>query len=64
MQRFGKQSVFWKWIVSYISVVLIMVVFNLISYARNWEIMKDRQNQMNLQVLQQMSERIYDNALQ
>ncbi len=64
MQRFGKQSVFWKWIVSYISVVLIMVVFNLISYARNWEIMKDRQNQMNLQVLQQMSERIYDNVLQ
>lgn len=64
MRRFGKKSVFWKWIISYISVMLILVVCNVVIYARNWEGMKERQTEMNQLVLQQLTDRVYDNALQ
>lgn len=64
MLRFGKKSVFWKWIISYISVILIMVFCNIFTYTRNWEMMKEHQSQMNQIVLQQLSERVFDNALQ
>lgn len=64
MRQFGKKSVFWKWIVSYISVILILVICNMVIYARNWEVMKERQEEMNQMVLQQLTDRVYDNALQ
>lgn len=64
MRQFGKKSVFWKWIISYISVILVMVVCNTITYLHNWKIMEEHQSKMNQMVLEQLSERLYDNILQ
>lgn len=64
MRQFGKKSIFWKWIVSYISVIAIMIGCNIITHVRNWSVMEQRQSHMNQQVLQQFSERLYDNILQ
>lgn len=64
MLRFGKKSVFWKWIISYVSVVLVLVICNVATYASSWNMMKERQQQMNQVALQQLTDRIFDNALQ
>ena len=64
MHGFGKKSVFWKWIISYISVILVMIVCNIAIYIRDSKVLEERQAQMNQMVLQQISERFYDNILQ
>ncbi|MBO5278366.1 MAG: helix-turn-helix transcriptional regulator [Lachnospiraceae bacterium] len=64
MLRFGKKSVFWKWIISYISIVLVLLVCNVVTNVRNLKVMEERQAQMNEVVLQQLTERVYDNVLQ
>ncbi len=64
MRQFGKKSIFWKWIISYISVIVIMIACNIFTHVRSWRVMEERQSHMNQQVLQQLSERLYDNILQ
>lgn len=64
MLRFGKNSVFWKWIISYISIVLVLLACNVVTNIRNLRVMEERQAQMNQVVLQQLTERVYDNVLQ
>lgn len=64
MRRFGKKSVFWKWIISYIVIVVILGVCNVVTNTRNLEIMKKHQIEMNEVVRQQVAERVYDNMVQ
>lgn len=64
MRRFGKKSVFWKWIVSYIVVVIVLGACNVVTNTRNLEMMKEHRLEMNEVVKQQVAERVYDNMVQ
>lgn len=64
MLRFGKKSVFWKWIISYISVIFVLIVCNVVTYVRSVSIMNEKQAVVNELTLQQLSERFYDSVVQ
>lgn len=64
MRRFGKKSVFWNWIISYIVVVVVLGVCNIVTNIRSISMMKERQTEMNQVVQQQVAERVYENMLQ
>lgn len=60
MIRFGKKSIIWKWVISYICIILISAISNLVTYHRSQLIIKNRQEKINEVVLQQTSEKIYN----
>lgn len=64
MFRFGKKSVIWKWIISYVCVILTSMICNLVTYDRSKTMISERQQKISEVVLKQSSERIYDSILQ
>ncbi|NLM09620.1 MAG: helix-turn-helix transcriptional regulator [Clostridiaceae bacterium] len=60
MARLSKKSVVWKWIISYICIILISAISSLITYNRSQNIIKERQEKINEVVLEQASKQIQD----
>ena len=56
----GKKSVIWKWIFSYICIVLVSAISTLATFYRSQSIIEDRQSDINKVVLEQAAEQIHD----
>ncbi len=63
MRRLSRKSVIWKWIVSYICIILVSSISSVVTYQRSQNIIRERQEKINELVLEQGSEKIRECTL-
>lgn len=60
MPKLSKKSVIWKWVISYICIILISAVSSLVIYDRSQNVIMERQEKINEVLLEQASKQLQD----